>query len=55
MKTASYGMVIVVGIGVTGVIAYTVLNVRYMSVVTQALLAFHCLCIPTYTFSFDDF
>ena len=30
-KTASYGLVIVVGVGVTGVIAYTVLNVRSIS------------------------
>lgn len=37
VKTASYGMVIVVGIGVTGVIAYTVLNELFSSNSPNAL------------------
>jgi hypothetical protein len=31
IKTASYGLVIVVGLGVTGVVAYTVFSVSYLN------------------------
>jgi hypothetical protein len=31
VKTASYGLVIAVGLGVTGVVVYTVFNVSFLS------------------------